>query len=128
MEILEFRAEMLDATADLLSRAFTENPLHIAAFGKKSVTEKNKAFFRNGIGLFRGSRLVAIEGSKIIGFIHWVKSPGCQFSVAERIGLLPVMLYELGPGAMLRVSSWLSAWTKRDVKETHWHLGPVGVD
>jgi len=128
MEIVEFRPDMVEATADLLSRAFSENPLHIAAFGKISILEKNRAFFRNGLGLFRGRRLVATEGSRIIGFIHWVKSPGCQFSFAERIGLLPVMLYELGPGAALRVSSWLSAWAKRDVKETHLHLGPVAVD
>ena len=128
MEIVEFRPEMTEETAELLSRAFAQNPLHIAAFGMNSVIEKNKAFFRNGLVLFRGRRLVAVDGKRIIGFIHWVKSPECQFSWSQRLGLLPVMLYELGPGATLRVSSWLSAWANRDPKVTHWHLGPVGVE
>jgi GNAT superfamily N-acetyltransferase len=128
MEVIEFLPEMTDDVAGLLARAFAGNPLHLAAFGANSVVEKNRAFFRNGLSLFRGRRMAAVEGTKVIGFAHWVKSPGCQFSLGERLGLLPVMLYELGPASAMRVSSWLSEWARRDAKEAHWHLGPIGVD
>jgi len=119
---------MEPATVDVLSRAFAKNPLHVAAFGKDSVLEKNRIFFQAGLSTFRGRRLVAVEGSRIIGFIHWVESPGCRLSWRERARLVPVMLHKFGVGATLRLSAWLSAWAKNDSDDAHWHLGPIGVD
>ena len=128
VSLVDWRPEMLAATVDLLARAFAKNPLHVAAFGKDAVLEKNRAFFQAGLSTFRGRRLVAVEGARIIGFIHWVESPGCRFSWKQRARLVPVMLRKFGPGATLRLSAWLSAWAKNDSNDTHWHVGPIGVD
>jgi ribosomal protein S18 acetylase RimI-like enzyme len=128
MNLVDWRQEMETATVDLLARAFAGNPLHVAAFGTGSVVEKNKAFFRTALSMFPGRRLVAVDGSKILGFMHWVESPGCRLLLDERVRLAPVMLREFGLGATLRVSTWLSAWAKSDPAEAHWHFGPIGVD
>ena len=118
---------MEGATIDLLARAFARNPLHIAAFGA-TVLDKNRAFFRAGLPLFRGRRIAAVDGSTVVGFMHWVESPACQMPVGQRLRLVPVMVRELGLRSTLRVGSWLSAWATRDSDERHWHFGPIGVD
>lgn len=33
-----------------------------------------------------------------------------------------------GVRSALRVSAWLSAWSKHDPNQSHLHLGPIGVD
>ena len=128
MDVVEWRPELTGATVDLLSRAFAKNPIHLAAFGAGSVVERNRVFFRIGLPLFRGRRLVAMEGSKVVGFTHWVESPGCQFSPGVRVRLVPAMLRGFGLRPTLRVGSWLSAWAENDGAGHHWHFGPIGVD
>jgi GNAT superfamily N-acetyltransferase len=128
MNLVDWRPEMMEPTVDILSRAFARNPVHVAAFGTDSVIEKNKSFFRNALSILRGRRVVAVDGPRIIGFMHWVESPGCRFSSGQRIRLLPAMLRDLGLGSTLRVSTWLSAWAKSDDNDAHWHFGPIGVD
>jgi hypothetical protein len=56
-----------------LARAFVTNPLHVAAFGADRLT-RNEAFFRTGLAAMKGPKLVAVEGSQILGLIHWVPS------------------------------------------------------
>jgi ribosomal protein S18 acetylase RimI-like enzyme len=76
----------------------------------------------------RGRKLVALDGPRIVGFIHWVTSPGCQFSGLEKLAMLPRMIQEFGLQRSLRVSSWLTNWSKHDPKDLHCHLGPIGID
>ena len=128
MNVVDWRPDLADATIDLLARAFAGNPLHVAAFGADTVLERNRLFFQVGLSLFRGRRLVAIEGSKISGFAHWVESPGCKFSVGQRLSLVPTMLRGFGMTSTLRVGSWLSTWAMHDRSDLHWHFGPIGVD
>jgi ribosomal protein S18 acetylase RimI-like enzyme len=128
MNVVEWRPELTDATVDVLSRAFAKNPIHIAAFGADRVIARNRAFFRSGLGVFSGRRLVAMDGSQVVGFMHWVDSPGCQLSLGRRVRLVPAMLTGFGLRSTLRVGSWLSAWAQGDHDDPHWHLGPIGVD
>jgi ribosomal protein S18 acetylase RimI-like enzyme len=65
---------------------------------------------------------------RIVGVIHWVGSPDCQFSGAEKLSMTPAMVKAIGLRSTAKVVSWLSAWSKRDPAESHLHLGPVGVD
>jgi ribosomal protein S18 acetylase RimI-like enzyme len=128
VHLIDWRPDMEAATVDLLARAFARNPLHIAAFGSRDVIDKNRAFFRVGLPLFHGRRLAAVDKSRVVGFMHWVESPACQLPPNQRLGLLPVMVRELGFRSTWRLIAWLSAWAKRDSDERHWHFGPIGVD
>lgn len=127
-DVVEWQPEWTDATVNVLSRAFAKNPIHLAAFGADRVVERNRVFFRVGLTLFRGRRLVALHDSKVVGFVHWVESPGCQLSPGRRLGLVPAMLRGFGLGPTLRVGSWLSAWAASDERGPHSHFGPIGVD
>ena len=128
MDVVDWRPELMNATIDVLSRAFAKNPTHLAAFGADSVVERNRVFFRVGLSLFRGRRLVAMEGAKVVGFMHWVESPGCQISLGQKVSSAPSMLRGFGFRSTLRVSSWLAAWARNDAAGPHWHFGPIGVD
>jgi ribosomal protein S18 acetylase RimI-like enzyme len=121
------RSEQRDAAARVLARAFITNPLHIAAFGAPNFAS-NEIFFRAALAVMKGPKLVAIDGSRILGVIHWVRSPNCQFSGAEKLRMAPAMLKGLGLLSRVKVGSWMAAWSKYDPAEPHIHLGPIGVD
>jgi GNAT superfamily N-acetyltransferase len=38
------------------------------------------------------------------------------------------MLTRFGSSSAMRVGTWLAAWARRDPKNPHTHLGPIGVD
>ncbi len=120
------RPEQMQEAAHVLAQAFVTNPLHLVAFGP-SHFGKNEAFFRGALAVMKGPKLVATDGSRILGLIHWVHAPDCQFSRLEKLRMIPVLVRGLGLGSALRVGSWLSAWSKHDPSEAHVHLGPIGV-
>ena len=96
------------------------------AFGP-SAFEKNEAFFRAGLAVMKGPKVIAVEGTRVLGLVHWVRSPQCQLPTIEKLQILPVMVGAFGLPSALRVGSWLSAWSKHDPAELHAHLGPIGV-
>jgi GNAT superfamily N-acetyltransferase len=111
----------------VLARAFVANPVHVAAFGPSNV-EANEVFFRIGLAAMKGRKLIATEGSRVLGVVHWVQSPACQFSAVEKLRVLPGMVRGLGLGSALSVMSWVSTWSKHDLSEPHSHLGPIAVE
>jgi predicted N-acetyltransferase YhbS len=119
-------ADMIPAIAAVLARAFVSNPLHVAAFGANQLA-KNEAFFRIGLTVMKGSKYVARDGSQVVGFIHWVHAPACQFSTIEKLTMTPAMIGGFGLRSAVRVGSWLSAWARHDPHDAHSHLGPIGV-
>jgi ribosomal protein S18 acetylase RimI-like enzyme len=128
MNVVDWRADLTTETIEMLSQAFAGNPIHVAAFGADRVVERNRRFFAAGLSMFRGRRRMVVDGDHVVGFMHWVESPGCQYSAGKRLSLVPTMLRGFGLKATLRVGPWLSAWAKNDDAGPHVHLGPIGVD
>lgn len=126
IQIQPLAPEQLQEAARVLARAFVTNPLHVAAFGAGRV-DRNEAFFRGALPRMKGPRLVATDGARILGFIHWVEAPGCRSSWREKLGMLPILVRGCGPRSAWRVGSWFSAWARRDPGQPHLHLGPVAV-
>jgi GNAT superfamily N-acetyltransferase len=112
--------------ARALARAFVTNPLHVVVFGP-SALKRNEAFFTTALRLMKGPKLVATLDSEVVGAIHWVMFPDCQFSLRERARSLASMFEGLGVRPTLRLVSWLSIWARHDPREQHLHLGPIGV-
>jgi ribosomal protein S18 acetylase RimI-like enzyme len=115
-----------DEAARVLARAFVTNPLHVSVFGPNQIAA-NEAFFKIGLTAMKGSKLVAVDGPRILGVIHWVHFPNCQFSATEKLKMVPAMVKGFGLRSALRVGIWLSVWSKHDPAEPHSHLGPIGV-
>jgi ribosomal protein S18 acetylase RimI-like enzyme len=118
---------MMPEAASVLARAFSTNPLNRAAFGN-DVLRRNEAFFTTGLAVMKGTRLVALDQNRIVGVIHWVDAPGCQFSGGEKLRMMPGLLSGLGARCAVKILSWLSAWSADDPSDPHVHLGPIGVD
>jgi ribosomal protein S18 acetylase RimI-like enzyme len=127
IRIETFNADMTADAARMLARAFVTNPLHVAAFGADELA-RNDAFFRVGLKVMKGPKLVALDGSRILGLIHWVDAPRCQFSAFEKLKMTPAMIGGFGVRSALRVSAWLSGWSRHDPDRPHLHLGPIGVE
>src|SRR5204862_702813 len=113
----------LPEAARMLARAFATNPLHLAAFGD-NVLRRNEAFFMTGLAAMKGTKLVAVDEQRIVGVVHWVGAPGCQFSSGEKMRMMPGLLTGVGARCAMRIVSWLSAWAADDPSGPHVHLGP----
>jgi ribosomal protein S18 acetylase RimI-like enzyme len=122
-----FSEPMLADTSGMLAHAFVSNPLHVVVFGAGNLA-RNRAFFRTALRVMKGSKYGVREADRLIGFVHWVPSPMCQFSPAEKLRLVPAMIAALGPSAAWRLTRWLAEWSKHDPSEPHLHLGPIGID
>jgi GNAT superfamily N-acetyltransferase len=110
----------------LLARAFVTNPLHIAIFGADRL-DRNEAFFHRVFAVMKGQQFAAVDGSRILGIIHWIDSTRCQVPFIDKLWMAPSMFRELGLRSTIRVVRWVSIWSKYDPREHHLHLGPIGV-
>lgn len=121
-------ADRIDETADMLARAYLTNPLHVATFGEDGES-RNRSFFRRLLRTLRGPTLIAFDGNRIVGAIHWSRSTDCQVRTSEKLLLAPFMLRAFGLAASVRLASWFGLWARHDPADVpHLHLGPVGVD
>lgn len=120
--------ERVDEAADVLARAFVTNPLHEATFGRHA-EERNRLFFRRLLRRLRGPKLVAFDGERVVGAIHWARSDECRMHTGEKLSLVPFMLGAFGVAASVRLAAWFGLWARHDeTTAVHLHLGPVGVD
>lgn len=118
---------MHEEASRLLARAFVTNPLHVAVFGPDELAA-NDTFFRTALRVLKGRALVALEGDHIVAVVHWVHSPRCQFSTREKLRMAPGLMTAFGFAGMMRIATWLAAWSKHDPSTPHTHLGPIAVD
>jgi len=126
IRIAPLEASMNGEAVGVLARAFMDNPIHATAFGPGRV-DRNEVMFRIALGVLKGRTRVALEGTRILGVVHWVAWPDCQFSMLEKLRMMPGMMQGFGPRLALRVSKWLAVWEKHDPREPHVHLGPIAV-
>ena len=109
-------------SANVLSVAMVDNPLHVAVFqgkGEQQRMEIEKMFHGLLIEL-PGIVFVAKENQNIVGVMR-MKS--CQGRKVEDVPKNATDENDIG----WRKSVWHAAWGRHDPKEQHWHLGPIGV-
>jgi ribosomal protein S18 acetylase RimI-like enzyme len=121
------------AVGDILGFAFADQPNTLA------VTRGDVALARHIA--FEGMRIATLgrthknlwvaedtgsDGVTVVGALNAVEWPHCQMSTAEKLRTAPPMLLTMGM-AVPRGFRIMSAWGKRDPRERHWHIGPVGV-
>jgi ribosomal protein S18 acetylase RimI-like enzyme len=109
-------------SAQVLSLAMLNNPMHIAVFGGNGENERveiEKMFlelFYRRLGIV----FLAKEGQKIVGVM---RMNSCVGKTTK--GESEEQRDEKDTNT--RKSVWLREWAIRDPKEQHWHLGPIGV-
>lgn len=112
----------IQASAQVLSQAMLNNPLHVAIFQGNREKERLKieSIFLKLFQERPGILLVAKDHDKIIGVMRMISCVG-KDTASEPRDLTDLRDVES------RQALWLSEWAKRDPKEQHWHLGPIGV-
>jgi len=112
----------IQESANVLSVAMLDNPLHVAVFQGKDEKERmeiEEMFCELFIGL-PGIVFLAKEKQNIIGVMR-MKS--CQGRKVADVPKDAIDDNDIG----WRKSLWHREWGRHDPIEQHWHLGPIGV-
>ena len=109
-----------------------DNPLHIAALGGDANQRINRltGMFRVALPLVLSKGLVlgAFDDDTLVGIGGMIAPGHCQPTLMEKITVAPRVIPAVGFDAAARVRSWLDQWARYDLREPHWHLGPLSVD
>lgn len=118
--------------ANVLARGMRDNPLHVAALGQHPAVRVQAL-----AGLFRGflamevakkGRVVgAFQNGTMVGVCGMMRPGCCQLAPAEKVTLLPKLLWHCGFKGTGRFLSQFGNWSRHDLQTPHWHLGPVGI-
>ena len=125
----ELERHELPLAAGVVGRAYRDNPLSLAILGH------DPAVRLRGVERLLRARLIGMERAPLVarraGWIAGVcgmAPPGmCQPSPRTVLRMLPALL-QVGPRAVWKMFGMRAEWEKREPKERHWHLGPVGVE
>ena len=114
------RSEIQDA-ARVLSAAMLDNPLHIAILLGKGEAQRMEieTMFHSLLTELPGVVFLAKENQDIVGVMRMNSCQGRDVQPPEQPGDLNDINW--------RRSVWRAEWARRDPKEQHWHLGPIGV-
>lgn len=127
LKVESYSGKLLDEVSGLLTKSYLDNPMNVRVFGK-DVGLSNEVFFKLALQRMKGTKLVIKERDVVLGFIHWAKSPNCQFSMVDRLKAIPICLAYMGLDVTLDLSRWLSIWSANEPSYPHVHLGPIAVD
>jgi len=130
--VRELNQADLPSAVGIVARGMRDNPLHVAALGSDTDTRGHRLIrmFTAALPLIfsKGVILGAFDGPTLVGIAGMVPPGRCQPSFAEKLALMPRMIPAVGGGAFARVGRWVGVWAQHDLKQPHWHLGPVAVD
>jgi ribosomal protein S18 acetylase RimI-like enzyme len=126
------RAE-LHGAARLLGRAMRDNPINVRAFCIQNDERRCRAvtglFVPALQGLYRrGLVLGAFCEGTLVGVCGMARPGLCQPTVLEKLSVVPWVLFGNPISTIPRVLTWTREWSRRDLLEPHWHLGPVAVE
>ncbi len=128
--IRPYRDEQLDEVADLLALAYHENPIQVVIFGgagAEALRQRRALFALMLPALLTGTKIVAVQNDRIVGFAHWISHPGCHPSDETLAAVAPPLFAALDEDVMTRVLTWRQAWGARDPDHPHSHFGPFAV-
>ncbi len=112
----------IQESANVLSLAMLNNPLHVAVFRGNSETERleiEKMFCELLIQL-PGIVFLAKDHQKIVGVMRMKSCVGSEVSDESNE-------FKDENNISWRRSVWHKEWATYDLSEQHWHLGPIGV-
>jgi len=132
VSVRELEIDDIAAAAGIIARGMRDNPLHVAAFGDNP-EERGGRLLRlfNSVlpmALSKGVVLGAFDNQTLVGVAGMLPPGRCQPSTMDKLALVPRIVPAVGGGAFARVSRWTEIWARHDLREPHWHLGPVAVD
>ena len=127
--VTELNRHELKFAAGVLGRSFRDNPVTIAIHGSDPLRRMRSAerVFGSFVSLLEQPPLAARRGEWIVGICGMAPPGTCQAPLLKQLRFMPAVLRD-GPMAALRTLRVMNEWKKRDPKDRHWHVGPVGVE
>ena len=132
IQVRELNEADLPSAVGIVARGMRDNPLHIAALGSDPNQRINRLTGMFSVALplvlSKGVLLGAFDGEILVGIAGMLAPGRCQPTLMEKLTLAPRIVPGVGFDAAVRVRSWLDQWASYDLRQPHWHLGPVSVD
>ena len=132
ISIRELGESDLPAAVGVVARGMRDNPLHVAALGTDANQRINRltGMFTAALPLVlsKGILLGAFDEATLVGVAGMLAPGRCQPTLIEKLALAPRIVPGVGFDAAVKVRSWLDEWARYDLRQPHWHLGPVSVD
>ena len=130
--VRELNQADLPSAVGVVARGMRDNPLHLAAFGADAELRSKRliGMFTVGLPLMlsKGALLGAFDGETLVGIAGMMAPGRCQPTFIEKLAVMPRIVPAVGRGTFTRVQRWMAAWAQHDLRQPHWHLGPVAVD
>jgi len=130
--IRELAESDIASAVGIIARGMRDNPLHIAALGSDADIRGQRlvSMFTVALPLIfsKGTVLGAFDRDTLVGIAGMIAPGRCQPSYTDKLSFMPRIVPAVGGGGLARVGRWMSEWGRRDLREPHWHLGPVAVD
>ncbi len=118
----------LSQAIDVLGKAFATQPSSIVIFaGKPDIENRMQTVFGAMLKHMPGQIFVAKHNGQVVGTMRIVEWPDCQLKPLQGLRIVPGMLKAGGLNTMLRGMKMRGTWAKKDPKQPHWHLDPLGV-
>jgi ribosomal protein S18 acetylase RimI-like enzyme len=132
MELRDLSVADLPAAGFILSRSMRDNPIHVAAFGGDSHSRERtlQRFFVPMLEAWhaRGSILGAFDGGVLLGLVVAIPPGRCRIGLGLKLRVGASVLPGNRTDVLVRTMRWGQAWARHDLREPHWHLGPMGID
>jgi ribosomal protein S18 acetylase RimI-like enzyme len=123
--VLPIKNAQIPEISELLGKAYTNNPAHIAIFGKDNYTS-NERFFRLILNHNKSDLFTAEVEGAVVGVIGIEKHPRPVSLESEPLQFTPELLLA-SESVITRLQERKSIWDKLELKESHYHFGPVAV-
>lgn len=132
VEIGPMERHEIPAVLDVLVRGMRDNPMHVAVYGDDPGERlaSQRLMLEAGFeitGLDRDMLVARRLDGTVVGVCGMMAPDETLPGGIDQLRLLRRIL-KLGPGTAIRLLRWIEAWTRLDLKQPHWHLGPVAVD
>jgi GNAT superfamily N-acetyltransferase len=127
--VAEAERGALGEAAAMLGREMADNPVHVAALGSDQGRRERALAALFGTALAEASvrPLAARRGDALAGVLCLAAPGACPPSAVQQMRMGSRLMIRLGPATLARVSAWMGEWQRRDLREPHWHLGPLAV-
>ena len=130
VELRRLDAVDLLTAAKLCACAMRRNPVHSHVFGADPARLDRRLyrFFAAVLPYVQRKGLLwgAYADGRLIGVMGALPPGTCAPSAVEMLRTAPRLV--MSPLALLRLHRWLDTWRRNDLRDPHWHLGPLAVE
>ncbi len=119
----------MDAVCQVIGLAFADNPSTLANVGNDRV--RARLVMQSAVRVAKFGRpwshaLVAVVDGRVVGALNAAAWPHCQLGLVEKVRTAPSMAWIMKT-ALPRAFTMMSKRGAHDPHESHWHIGPIGV-